>query len=114
MIETISELGLYAYSKGGCTGVWIGDAKIASLGVKISRGITTHGFALNINTDLDYYKYIIPCGMPDEEITSLRELLGHDLQEKEILGILKRQFGRLLERDIKEVDLVDLLGVNLA
>ena len=112
VIDTIFELGLDAYSKDGCTGVWVGDAKIASLGVKISRGITTHGFALNINTDLDYYKYIIPCGMPDEQITSLRKLLGHDLPEKEIIGILKRQFGRLLRRDIKEVGLVDLLGTG--
>ena len=50
--------------------------------------------------------------MPDEQITSLRKLLGHDLPEKEIIGILKRQFGRLLRRDIKEVGLVDLLGTG--
>mgnify|MGYP001439885968 CR=1 FL=1 len=113
VIDTIFALGLDAYSKDGCSGVWVGDAKIASLGVKISRGITTHGFSLNINTDLDYYKYIIPCGTPDEKTTSLRELLGHELPEKDVLRILKNQFGRLLGTDIKEVDLADLLCVSL-
>ena len=58
------------------TGVWVGDAKIAAIGVKISRGVTSHGVALNVNTDLAYFKGIVPCGIPDREVTSMERLLG--------------------------------------
>lgn len=57
------------------TGVWVSDAKIAAIGVKISRGVTSHGFALNVNTDLAYFQGIVPCGIPHREVTSMERLL---------------------------------------
>jgi lipoyl(octanoyl) transferase len=60
----------------GYTGVWIGDKKIAAIGVKVSQGITTHGFALNVATDLRLFKHILPCGIPDKDVTSIAAELG--------------------------------------
>jgi hypothetical protein len=62
----------------GKTGVWVGERKIGAVGVRITHGISSHGVALNVATNLAHYKHIVPCGMPDKEITSLsRELLRH-------------------------------------
>ncbi len=58
------------------TGVWVGDAKIASIGVHVSRGVTTHGFALNVDNDLEPWGWIVPCGLPDVRTTSVAEVLG--------------------------------------
>ena len=58
------------------TGVWVGDAKIASIGVHVSRGITTHGFALNVDNDLEPWSWIVPCGLPDVRTTSVAEVTG--------------------------------------
>ena len=60
----------------GLTGVWVNGAKIAAIGVKISRGVAHHGFAINVNTNLSYFRQIIPCGIADREVTSLAQVLG--------------------------------------
>ena len=65
IIATLADFGVIAGVSDGITGVWAGEAKIAAIGVKISRGVAYHGFAINVNTDLSYFDYIVPCGIED-------------------------------------------------
>jgi lipoyl(octanoyl) transferase len=76
LIETLGDFGIRAGRISGYTGVWIGDEKIAAIGVKISRGVTMHGFALNVSTDLSLFGHILPCGIPDKGVTSMAVKLG--------------------------------------
>jgi len=76
IITILDEYDIKASRKKGLTGVWVKDKKIAALGVRISRWVTMHGFSLNINPNLEYYKGIIPCGISDYGITSMARLLG--------------------------------------
>ena len=75
LIRALACYGISAGRDTAYTGVWVGDAKIAAIGVKISRGVTSHGFALNVNTNLAYFQGIVPCGIPDREVTSMERLL---------------------------------------
>ena len=77
LIETLSSFGIHANQKEGLTGVWVGDGKIGAQGVRISRWVTMHGFSLNVNTDLSYFESIVPCGIVNCEITSMKQLLGN-------------------------------------
>ena len=79
IIDTLDIYGLVAIRKDGLTGVWIGDEKIAALGVRISRWVTMHGFALNVNTDLNYYDGIIPCGILEYGVTSMEKLFNYKI-----------------------------------
>jgi lipoate-protein ligase B len=74
LIETLARFGIAADRSPGRPGVWCGEAKIAAIGVRVSRGVTTHGFALNVNTDLSYFDDIVPCGLRDVTVTSMQEL----------------------------------------
>src|SRR5690606_23939514 len=76
LILTLADYGLEGRRDPTATGVWVGDAKIAAMGVHLSRWITSHGFALNVTTDLDYFRYIVPCGLT-RPVTSVEKLLGH-------------------------------------
>ncbi len=76
LIRVLARLGITGGRLAGCTGVWVEDRKIAAIGVKISRWITYHGFALNVNTDLSAFDLIIPCGLRDARVTSLARELG--------------------------------------
>ena len=82
----------------GRTGVWVGERKIAAIGVQISHGVTRHGAALNVTTDLAYFTHIVPCGIADKEVTSLQKELGHQqvgVQEvaSRFRTALAQQFG---------------------
>ena len=76
LIETLSSFDIHANQKEGLTGVWVGDEKIGAQGVRISRWVTMHGFSLNVNTDLSYFDSIVPCGIVNCGITSMKKLLG--------------------------------------
>lgn len=76
LISTLHEFGVAARREDGLTGVWTDAGKIAAIGVKVSRGVTMHGFALNVATDLRAYAPIVPCGIGDRPVTSLAALLG--------------------------------------
>ncbi|GBD10438.1 Octanoyltransferase [bacterium HR23] len=77
LIDALAGLGVLAQALPGLTGVWVGGEKIASIGLRVSRGITMHGFALNVATDLSWFSAIIPCGMPQVRVTSVERVVGH-------------------------------------
>ena len=92
IIRSLDKFGISADRKDGLTGVWVEDEKIAALGVRISRWVTMHGFALNVNTDLTYYDSIIPCGIFDYGITSMEHILGGKQNMSKIKSILSAVF----------------------
>ena len=96
IISTLAELGIHATSEDRPTGVWVDDAKIAAIGVRVSRGVTMHGFALNVNPDLSYFNHIVPCGMPDASVTSIAEQ-GVDLEISGVVDILTTHFANALK-----------------
>ena len=84
LIRALARFGVTAGRIPGLTGVWVGDDKVAAIGVRISRWITSHGFALNVGTDLDYFGLIVPCGITDHGVTSLSRLLGRPMAVDEV------------------------------
>ncbi|KNC73429.1 lipoyl(octanoyl) transferase, partial [Sphaeroforma arctica JP610] len=82
------------------TGVWVGDRKIAALGVSVSRWITQHGFALNCNVNMDWYNHIVPCGIDDKGVTSLSLETGKDVSVEDVLSPVRQSFGKVFECDV--------------
>ncbi len=95
LIRTVAEYGVTASRIDGLTGIWVGDEKLAAIGVRIARWITSHGFALNVNTDLDYFKLIVPCGISDRGVTSLARLLGRAVELAKLHDHIARHFSNL-------------------
>ena len=93
IVDALADLGIPAHTEPGLTGVWTAGGKIAAIGVKISRGIAFHGFALNVNTDLTYYRHIIPCGITDRPVTSMTAELGAAVEMATVRDALVRRFG---------------------
>jgi len=100
LIRTIADYGIEGGRIEGLTGVWVGNEKIAAIGVRIARWITSHGFALNVNTDLKFFQMIVPCGITDKGVTSISRLLGHDVDLSEVAVIAARHFGEVFDREI--------------
>lgn len=92
IIKVCNDYGLSAGRIDGYTGVWIEDRKIAAIGIKISRWVTMHGFAFNVNTNLDLFNGIIPCGISDKSVTSLQKELGQAIQINEVKEKLLHNF----------------------
>jgi lipoyl(octanoyl) transferase len=100
VIQTLAEFGVASGRIPGLTGVWLDGEneharKICALGVKTSRWVTQHGFAFNVNTDLSYFKYIVPCGINDKAVTSLDKELGANVDMEKVKGILKEKIKEL-------------------
>jgi lipoyl(octanoyl) transferase len=93
-ILTLESFGIEAERKPPWTGIWIGKKKIAAIGVAVRRGITYHGLALNVNTDLAYFDRIVPCGLSWSEVTSMQKELGNDLSMTEVKDTFLRHFTR--------------------
>ena len=102
LINTCQEFGVHAERYCERTGVWIrdakGDRKLAAIGVRVAKGVTMHGFALNVNPDLSWFKKIVPCGIPDVEVTSLSVELGRNIAIVEILESLTRNITSALDK----------------
>lgn len=106
VILTLAEYGVKSGRSQGETGVWL-DAgnplkarKICAMGVRASRWVTMHGFALNVNTDLNYFGNIIPCGISDKAVTSLDKELGQKIDEEEVKQKLKKHFAELFQSEL--------------
>jgi lipoyl(octanoyl) transferase len=93
LIRVAADYGIDAGRVAGLTGIWVGDRKLAAIGVRIARWVTSHGFALNVTTDLDYFNLIVPCGIADRGVTSLSALLGHDVDRADVEDRVVRHFG---------------------
>ncbi|MGV0923993.1 lipoyl(octanoyl) transferase LipB [Empedobacter tilapiae] len=106
IIKTIAEYGLKGERSQGETGVWLDVGrpfarKICAMGVKASRWVTMHGFALNVNTDLRYFEYIVPCGIQDKAVASLERELGHQVDMNEIKEFAKKHFAEVFDIEFK-------------
>ena len=101
MIDTLADFGIQAGRVPKLTGVWVGERKIGAIGVHISRWVTSHGFALNVSTDLRYFEYIVPCGLT-KPVTSMAQL-GCTASWAEVAESLAAHFGRIFERDIERI-----------
>ncbi len=99
IIRTVADYGIEAGRIKGLTGVWVGHEKVAAIGVRIARWITSHGFAFNVSTDLDYFRLIVPCGISDRGVTSLEKLLERQVPmeevEERVAGHFREVFGYL-------------------
>jgi len=101
IIRTMAEYGLKGERSAGETGVWLDpelkgkERKICAMGVRCSRWITMHGFAFNVNTDLNYFNYIIPCGIENKQVTSLEKELGYKVDFEEVKEKVKRNFEQV-------------------
>ncbi|WP_185874084.1 lipoyl(octanoyl) transferase LipB [Blattabacterium cuenoti] len=101
IIHFLKYYGIKGGRQTGKTGVWLGEKKrisykkICSIGIRMSRWVTMHGFALNVNTDLRYFDYIIPCGLINKEMTSLKEELNHPISFYEVKYLVKKSFKKI-------------------
>ena len=100
MIRTCADYGSTAGRIKGLTGTWIGAEKIGAVGVRISRWITSHGFAFNVSTDLDHFKLIVPCGISDRGVTSLERAARSNIAFAEVEDALARHFCEVFDRTI--------------
>lgn len=98
MIHCVADFGIQAQRKTGMTGIWVDDEKIGAIGVRVVRWITSHGFALNVNTDLKYFDYIVPCGLKQFGVTSLQKLLGREIPIQEVHESLIKNFEHIFHR----------------
>jgi lipoyl(octanoyl) transferase len=105
VILTLAEYGIRGDRYPGYTGVWIDPElpqarKICAMGVRCSRWVTMHGFAFNVNTDLGYFRHIVPCGIDDKDVTSMERELGRKVDEQEVAEKLKRHIAALFDMEL--------------
>lgn len=124
LIRTCAEFGIPTQRISGLTGVWTGEdarlptsrpeAKIAALGVHISRGVTSHGIALNVSTDLTFFNLIVPCGITSKPVTSMEKELRRTVPMQDVAHVVSRNFGTVFSSQILWLDSLDaLLGKDL-
>jgi lipoyl(octanoyl) transferase len=102
-IATAAAFGVEATRVPGLTGAWVGSEKLAAIGVRISRWVTSHGFAFNVSTDLAHFDLIVPCGIADRGVTSLSRLLGRTVGQDEVADVVSRLFAQMFERQPAEL-----------
>lgn len=105
LIATLAVFGIDAWSEEGFTGVWTEQGKIAAIGVRVTRGVTMHGFALNVDPDMSYFGHMHPCGITDRSVTSMSELLGRRVSMEEVIERLLPLFGMTFGYESPETQL---------
>lgn len=111
-ISAFSELGLQASTKEGLTGIWINDHKVGAIGVAVSRWITYHGIAINVNVDLDYFKYINPCGITNYPVGSLSQFLTEDISVNVVNDLLVKHFAEVFGYNIEWTSNIEELLID--
>jgi lipoate-protein ligase B len=101
LIRTAAQFDVKATTVAPYTGVWVGDAKLGAIGVKVSRNVTCHGFAFNVDPDLTYFSHIVPCGIPNRGVTSLARLLGRSVAVDEVVPVCARAFAEEFGFDLR-------------
>jgi lipoyl(octanoyl) transferase len=100
LIRAAAAFGITAGRMPGLTGAWVGDGKLAAIGVRISRWITSHGFALNVGTNLEHFRLIVPCGITDKNVTSVERLTGRLVSMSEVESAVCRAFADVFDREL--------------
>jgi len=116
LIRTCGDFGIATKRVPGLTGVWTEAepaAKIAAIGVHISRSVTSHGFALNVNPDLSYFDLIVPCGITAKQVTSMQKELGREIDANDVAQAVSRNFGGVFASQMLWVEKVDALLGNV-
>ncbi|MFQ6019294.1 MAG: lipoyl(octanoyl) transferase LipB [Dehalococcoidia bacterium] len=101
ILRTLADYGVAGQRCPGLTGVWVRRDKVAAIGVKVSRWVSCHGFALNVNVDLDWFRHIVPCGVSDRGVTSMQGLLGRELGLERVSEAIVRHFGDVFGRRMR-------------
>ena len=108
IIRTLDAFSIPAYVDPQYPGVWVGQDKICALGIRVTRWVTKHGFALNVNTDPRHFSFIIPCGITDRQVTSMSQLLGHDIALEDVTSCILEQCAEVFNIDIKQESVKEL------
>jgi lipoyl(octanoyl) transferase len=106
MIRVCADFGIAAGRMAGLTGTWVGGDKIGAIGVRISRWITSHGFAFNVSTDLDPFRLIVPCGIADRGVTSLERLTGRTVALEPVEDAFVHHFAAVFDRTVIALSLL--------
>jgi lipoyl(octanoyl) transferase len=101
-IRTARDYGIEAGRSPGAAGVWVGNDKLVAMGVHLSRWVTSHGFAVNVNTDLRFFEWIVPCGLRGKGVTSLAKLLGRPVEMNEVAVRVIEHFGHVFAVEVVE------------
>ncbi len=104
LIRTLKHFGITGVRSDGETGVWVGSEKIAALGIKVSRWVTMHGFAFNVNPDLTYFGKIIPCGIFHKGVTSMADVLNEDVAVPQVTPVLIKKFEEVFNITLRSID----------
>ncbi|MCA1553295.1 MAG: lipoyl(octanoyl) transferase LipB, partial [Chloroflexi bacterium] len=107
LVRTLSDFGIAGEYNADQPGVWVGDTKVVAIGAHITRRngqwITSHGFAMNVNPDMEHWQLIVPCGIADKGVTSLARLLGQEIAVEEVLPLVVKHFGEAFGVPLNEV-----------
>ena len=95
IIQSLKSVGVESSCIPGLTGVWVGDDKVAAIGIKISRGVSFHGCSINLSTDLSWYDYIVPCGIRDKGVTSVEKITNNIISTLDFSKIFAKQFAKI-------------------
>jgi lipoate-protein ligase B len=113
LIDTLGGFGISAERAAGRPGVWARGAKIGAIGVRVSGGVTTHGFALNVNTDLWYFEHIVPCGIEDAGVTSMQVLTGEMFAMRDVEDALASAFAHLFGVEMTDAPTLETAEVGV-
>jgi lipoyl(octanoyl) transferase len=101
LIRTVAEYGITATRADGKRGIWVGNEKIAAIGVRIARWVTSHGFALNVNTNLEHFRLITPCGIRGSGVTSIARMIGREVPLDDVRAVAAAKFAEVFERALR-------------